>query len=314
MKNKVKTLLSVSLIAAMTFASSVPAFASKDFPTTNPPVTVHVDGKYVSTDVKPYISNGRTYLPLRAAAETMGANVVWDQASRTATVTKGGTVIRCTVGSTAYTINGVSQYADAAPQIVEGRTMLPIRPIAEALGGTLYWDGTTAEASIDTPAPDASAPNIPDTVPYQARWLVEKYYVHPEGTGVGSWMLDESSGRWKTFQHGMLFISQMADGSRHGIRVFWDTNEYGMATAVGVDDYEITQYANGFHLKDDWTPFYWNGPGIGSGYPMYGLENYEYVGNDLHGTGYWTFYDDPSMALPGDHGKWYQNDTHYVRF
>lgn len=313
MKNKVKILLSASLIAAMTFASSVPAFASKDFPTTNPPVTVHVDGKYVSTDVKPYISNGRTYLPLRAAAETMGANVVWDQTSRTATVTKDGTVICCTVDSTVYTINGVSQYADAAPQIVEGRTMLPIRPISEALGGTLYWDGTTADASIDTPAPDASAPTIPDTVPYQARWLVEKYYVHSEGTGVGSWMWDESSGFY-TFGHMILFVSQMADGSRHGIRVFWLTDEYGRVVGIGADDYEITQYANGFHLKADWTPFYWNGLGIGSGYPMYNLENFEYVGNDLHGTGYWTFYDDPSMALPGDHGKWYQNDTYYVRF
>ena len=309
MKNKVKTLLSASLIAAMTFGSSVPAFALAD----ETPITVHVDGKYVSTDVTPYVSNGRTYLPLRAAAETMGANVVWDQASRTATVTKGGTVIRCTVGSTVYTINGVSQYADAAPQIVEGRTMLPIRPIAEALGGTLYWDGTTGDASIDTHVPDASAPNIPETVPYQVRWLVEKYYVHPEGTGVGSWIWDATSAVSNSFEHAMLSISQMADGSRHGIRVTWFTDEYGRVTDVHVDDHEITQYANGFHLKDDWTPFYWAGGDLGTGGPIYKLENFEYIGNDLKGTGYWTICKDPNYS-PSEHGKWYHNDTYYVRF
>lgn len=258
---------------------------------TGVPLTVHVDGSYVSTDVDPYISGGRTYLPLRAAAETMGATVSWNPSSETATITKGDTVIHCTVGNTAFTVNGKTQYNDASPQIVNGRTMLPIRPIAEALGGTLYWDSYTASVSIDTPAQDAPDPVLPSNTPNEVRWLVEKYYVPTEKCHSGSWYCivpSEKAYHGIRYTHNYLFISEMPSGKQNAIMVGY-RNDGGYAS-IGVDSMEVTPIAEGYWLKDTWTPHYWHGGGIGGGGPVYlvlGLP-YDYRG----------FYD-PAYARPG---------------
>jgi len=49
-------------------------------------------------------------------------------------------VIRLRIGNTGYSVNGTNGMLDAAPTIMNGRTMLPIRAIVEGLGGTIAWD------------------------------------------------------------------------------------------------------------------------------------------------------------------------------
>ena len=53
-----------------------------------------------------------------------------------------------TVGQTAYTVNGVEKAAASAPYVKNGRTMLPIRAVAESLGLTVQWNGSTKTASF----------------------------------------------------------------------------------------------------------------------------------------------------------------------
>lgn len=273
--------LMAALIAVPAYAYG-PAFNDPYSGETGVPLTVHVDGKYVSTDVDPYISNGRTYLPLRAAAESMGAAVVWDNNTRSATVTKDGTVIRCTVGSTAFSVNGVTKYNDAAPQIVAGRTMLPIRPIAEALGGTLSWDGTTASVTIDTPATDLAAPTLPSDIPSEVRWLVEKYYVPADDNGNGSWQCVVPSnqvGYALRYTHNYLFISEMQNGTKNAVMVGYDNSG---SISIGADSMEVVTTSGKLQLKDTWSPHYWHGAGINSSASMYFLVNYDYSGDNLH--------------------------------
>lgn len=272
--------LMAALIAVPAYAYG-PAFNDPYSGETGVPLTVHVDGKYVSTDVDPYISNGRTYLPLRAAAESMGAAVVWDNNTRSATVTKDGTVIRCTVGSTAFSVNGVTKYNDAAPQIVAGRTMLPIRPIAEALGGTLSWDGTTASVTIDTPATDLAAPTLPSDIPSEVRWLVEKYYVPADGNGNGSWQCIVPANQVRyalRYTNNYLFVSEMADGRKNAVMVGYINTG---SPSIGVDSMEVVTTSGKLQLKDTWSPHYWHGYGINSS-SMYLLVNYDYSGDNLH--------------------------------
>lgn len=273
--------LMAALIAVPAYAYG-PAFNDPYSGETGVPLTVHVDGKYVSTDVDPYISNGRTYLPLRAAAESMGAAVVWDNNTRSATVTKDGTVIRCTVGSTAFSVNGVTKYNDAAPQIVAGRTMLPIRPIAEALGGTLSWDGTTASVTIDTPAADLAVPTLPSDIPSEVRWLVEKYYVPADGNGNGSWQCvvpNSRVGYALRYTHNYLFISEMQNGTKNAVMVGYDNSG---SISIGADSMEVVTTSGKLQLKDTWSPHYWHGAGINSSASMYFLVNYDYDGDNLH--------------------------------
>lgn len=45
-----------------------------------------------------------------------------------------------TLGSADYTVNGEAKKLDTVPEVVDGRTLVPIRALAEALGKTVYWD------------------------------------------------------------------------------------------------------------------------------------------------------------------------------
>lgn len=99
-------------------------------------------------DVAPYIKGNRTYVPMRYLGEILGAEVVWDDAARTATLTKGETKVVFTIGSTTYTVNGESKTADVAPEITNNRTMLPARYVAEAFGAVVGWDQATKTVLI----------------------------------------------------------------------------------------------------------------------------------------------------------------------
>jgi hypothetical protein len=94
-------------------------------------------------DVAPYIKGDRTYVPMRYLGEMLGAEVVWDDAARTVTLTKGDTTVVFTIGSTSYTVNGEAKTADVAPEITNDRTMLPARFVAEAFGAVVGWDAVS---------------------------------------------------------------------------------------------------------------------------------------------------------------------------
>jgi minor extracellular serine protease Vpr len=46
------------------------------------------------------------------------------------------------------TVDGVVTTIDVAPQIVEGRTLLPVKWVTEPLGATVSWDGTQRKVSV----------------------------------------------------------------------------------------------------------------------------------------------------------------------
>ena len=93
--------------------------------------------------VVPYIdtASDRTLVPVRFIAERMGAEVQWEDATRTITIQKGETTLVMQVGSTAYTKNGAPMEMDAAPCITEdARTFVPLRFVSEALDRAVFWD------------------------------------------------------------------------------------------------------------------------------------------------------------------------------
>jgi hypothetical protein len=105
-------------------------------------------------DVPPFIRDGRTFVPLRAIGEALGDDVNWDNDTRTASVTfPDGTVISMTIGDSDITVidgdGAVSVIEnDAAPVIEDGRTMLPVRGLAEAAGFEVDWDGENQNVVI----------------------------------------------------------------------------------------------------------------------------------------------------------------------
>ncbi|RJQ29401.1 MAG: copper amine oxidase N-terminal domain-containing protein [Peptococcaceae bacterium] len=104
-------------------------------------------------DVAPYIKDSRTYLPVRYVAYCLGltdANIIWDDANDTVTLIKSGTVVQLKIGSTTLLVNGAAITMDVAPEIVDpGRTMLPIRFVAEAFGAVVTWNETAQTVKIE---------------------------------------------------------------------------------------------------------------------------------------------------------------------
>ncbi len=100
-------------------------------------------------NVAPLIVNDRTMLPLRFVAEAFNAEVAWVGETKTAHISYNGTTTSVTVGESYIYVDGAPIPIDAPPVIIEERTMLPLRAIAEnALGKTLYWDAQRKVAII----------------------------------------------------------------------------------------------------------------------------------------------------------------------
>ncbi len=98
----------------------------------------------------PYIddNSGRTLVPVRYLADVLGAVTSWDTDTRTITITSGGTTISMVIGSATLTVNGQAQTMDQAPVIRDGRTYLPARYVAEALGFTVSWDAGSQTVTV----------------------------------------------------------------------------------------------------------------------------------------------------------------------
>ncbi len=97
-----------------------------------------VFGESVVNDVAPVIVNERTMLPARFVAEALGAKVLWDSNTRTVSII-GEKAIAITIGSDTAYVNGVAVKLDSPAFIMDDRTYLPLRFIAENLGADVEW-------------------------------------------------------------------------------------------------------------------------------------------------------------------------------
>ncbi len=104
------------------------------------------------SDAQPLMRDNRTFVPFRAIFETMGATVSWDDASRTVTAKRGDRTVKLTIGRKACTVDRSgsdrSFSTDAAPFIEGGRTYVPVRFAAQALGAAVGWDNNSQTVLI----------------------------------------------------------------------------------------------------------------------------------------------------------------------
>ena len=117
----------------------------------NDPI-MQVDGNSMEIDpgkgTAPVVLNGRTLVPIRAIIENMGGKVEWDPDTKTTTLTYNENVIRLTIDSKIAYFNDISNELDVAAVIIDGRTMLPVRFIAESFDFAVNWDQTSQAVMI----------------------------------------------------------------------------------------------------------------------------------------------------------------------
>jgi hypothetical protein len=103
--------------------------------------TYWANGVEETLDTIPLIDQGgRALLPVRALSEALGAHVYWDQDSQTVSILKDDSAVAVQVNSKILNVNGVAVHMDTTAVNLNGRMMLPFRPIAEALGAKVVWD------------------------------------------------------------------------------------------------------------------------------------------------------------------------------
>jgi hypothetical protein len=137
--------------AALAFASNEPRVpvgvalvretSESGLPAAGRLIKVEIDGKrLVLPDADPVIENGRTLAPMRYIFETLGAEVEWNASDRSVTGTKDGAEIRLVIDSPSALVNGAEVALDTPPVLRSGRTLVPVRFIAESLGAEVEWD------------------------------------------------------------------------------------------------------------------------------------------------------------------------------
>jgi len=115
-----------------------------------------VNGVSKSIDVQgtvPVIVEGRTFLPIRAVVEALNGTIAWTAADQKVTIIMGSDVLELLIGKSTARVNGTPMSVDPAnpkvvPFIIGGRTMLPVRFVAERLGGTVAWNDATKAATL----------------------------------------------------------------------------------------------------------------------------------------------------------------------
>ncbi|MDX9871264.1 MAG: stalk domain-containing protein [Clostridia bacterium] len=83
-------------------------------------------------DAAPVIINGRTMVPLRFIGEALGAQINWVEVIQAVYLYLDGKTLRLVIGE-------MGPGLDSPPVIINGRTMVPIRYIAETFGAKVEW-------------------------------------------------------------------------------------------------------------------------------------------------------------------------------
>ena len=101
-----------------------------------------VNNTTFANDVASVIIDGRTMVPIRVITEALGGSADWNEAAQRVTLQIDGKTLSMTIGQT---ISGF----DAAPLILNSRTYVPIRYVAEALGANVEWIAETQQIIIE---------------------------------------------------------------------------------------------------------------------------------------------------------------------
>lgn len=106
------------------------------------------EGKQITKSMQngeaPFMSNGRTMIPVRYAGEALNASVEWNPAVKEVIVKKNGVTVRLPLNSQ-YAIYSDGSKADMGAKTVQknGRTYVPVGALGRMLDATMSWDDAT---------------------------------------------------------------------------------------------------------------------------------------------------------------------------
>lgn len=99
-----------------------------------------VDGEEQVLDQAPVVKNGTTLIPVRFIVDALEGEVAWDPATRKVTLLKNDHLIEMWIGDKDLIIDGQRVTSRVAPELINSRTMVPLRLIADAFGWQVGWN------------------------------------------------------------------------------------------------------------------------------------------------------------------------------
>ena len=203
-----KKLLLIVLMLLMAIAA--PVYADD--------IKIIVDGQELMMDTQPVIEAGTTLVPMRAIFEALEATVDYQADLRQVIGRKGDNTISLTIDSNTAYKNGEALALAAAPRIIEGRTMVPLRFVSDALGCSVEWNGETRTVEIlsvsgktkeqqlketlfgpETPTETQAAETPEVTVQREtpsASWTSEYGYILPVEKNEARYVLNTNTGKF----------------------------------------------------------------------------------------------------------------------
>lgn len=176
-----KKLILVSLITLLIILSSISAMSETV-------ISVYLDGQKMQFDQNPVIENGYTLVPMRSIFEALGANVTWEQSTKSVYAEKGTRNMVITVDNKEAVVNRESYTLDAPARNLNGRVLVPLRFIGEQLGLNVNWDGNTKTVYLTTNA-YKDFPKYPGVMDIREFMGIDKF-IETEKDGATIYSLD----------------------------------------------------------------------------------------------------------------------------
>ena len=161
MKTRPKSLLGGALL--LTLASGGIAHAA---------IQVNLNDQPLATSVEPVRIGGATMVPMRDIFEALGAELTWNALAQTITAHKDVTTIELAINNPNAVVNGRTIPLSQPAQLINGKTFVPLRFVAEALNAQVGWNDALQLVSIHSQpvvvAPEPSYQTPPPPVPADA--------------------------------------------------------------------------------------------------------------------------------------------------
>lgn len=261
-------------------------------------ITVKIDDTVAAFSVTPQIINDRVMVPMREIFEYLGAEVEWNNDTRTASGTLCGITVDFTIDDPVITKNAVPLEIDVPATILNDWTYLSVRAVAESFGMQVDWYGsekmvhiitTTAKLTeFETQGGYYYMGEAVDGVPdgYGTLLMNTEYTVYEKGR-FSDGLLVEGVTR---FQDGDLFIGSFSATGvfEHGSYFYSDGAYFVGSFSNGSLEYGTYYYADGDYYEGSFA----NGKKNGKGTYYWDNGNYhDGVWKDDLQNGSGTFYN-----------------------
>lgn len=117
----------------------------------NETIKIIVNGEELILDAEPLLVNDTILVPIRPIFESLGMRLIWENERGVVTTTTAIGEVKIRIGSDIAVLgDGTVNLMPTYPRIVNGRTMVPIRFVAETMKADVNWSEGTRTVSIIT--------------------------------------------------------------------------------------------------------------------------------------------------------------------